>query len=125
MPDPKDKIEEQNLLHQAMIASEDGRSSEARTALEKVVDLDPQSATALGQLGATGIAGGRLSPKAAHHLSLARQFRPEDSTVAFDDGRAREAAGDFAGAKEALEASLKLDPTNLDARLLLARLISS
>jgi tetratricopeptide (TPR) repeat protein len=51
LPDPKDKIEEQNLLHKAMIASEDGRSSEARAALEKVVDLDPKSAPALGQLG--------------------------------------------------------------------------
>ncbi len=44
LPDPKDKIEEQNLLHQAMIASEDGRSREAGAALEKVVDLDPKSA---------------------------------------------------------------------------------
>ncbi len=118
LPDPKDKIEEQNLLHQAMIASEDGRSSEARTALEKVVDLDPHSATALGQLGELELKAGDF-PRASLHLSLARQLRPEDSTVAFDDGRARESAGDFPSAKEALEACLKLDPTNLAARLLL------
>src|SRR6266568_2300937 len=44
LPDPKDKIEEQNLLHKAMIASEDGRKQDAVTALKKVIDLDPGSA---------------------------------------------------------------------------------
>src|SRR5438876_2335565 len=34
LPDPKDNIEEQNLLHQAMIASDDNRTSDARAALE-------------------------------------------------------------------------------------------
>src|SRR5439155_18656118 len=34
LPDPKDKIEEQNLLHPAMMASDDNRSDEARQALE-------------------------------------------------------------------------------------------
>ena len=118
LPDPKDKIEEQNLLHQAMIASEDGRSGEARAALEKVVDLDPQSTAALGQLGHLELQVGDY-PKAVHHLSLARQLRPADSTVAFDEALAKEGNGDLAGAKEALEASLKVNPTHLDARLLL------
>ena len=35
LPDPKDKIEEQNLLHSAMIASDDNRTDQARQALEK------------------------------------------------------------------------------------------
>ena len=118
LPDPKDKIEEQNLLHKAMIASEDGRSGEARAALEKVVELDPQSVAALGQLGQLELQM-KDYPKAAHHLSLAHQLRPGDSTFAFDEGRAKEANGDLAGAKEALEASLTLDPAHLDARLLL------
>ena len=43
LPDPKDKIEEQNLLHAAMIASEDNRSADARRTLEKVLALDPKS----------------------------------------------------------------------------------
>ena len=51
LPDPKDKIEEQNLLHAAMMASDDNRSDEARRALEKVLQLDPKSPTALRQLG--------------------------------------------------------------------------
>src|SRR6266481_5747345 len=51
LPDPKDKIEEQNLLHTAMMASDDNRSEEARRALENVLQLDPKSPTALRQLG--------------------------------------------------------------------------
>ena len=46
LPYPKDKIEEQNLLHAAMMASEDDRSGDAREALEKVLALDPKSPTA-------------------------------------------------------------------------------
>jgi arylsulfatase A-like enzyme/Flp pilus assembly protein TadD len=120
LPDPKDKIEEQNLLHQAMIASEDGRSGEARATLEKVVELDPQSVAALGQLGQLELQM-KDYPKAAHHLSLAHQLRPGDSTLAFDEGRAKEGNGDLAGAKEALEVSLTLNPAHLDARLLLGK----
>jgi hypothetical protein len=37
LPDPKDKIEEQNLLHIAMMSSEDGRLPEARAALKKLL----------------------------------------------------------------------------------------
>ena len=120
LPDPKDKVEEQNLLHDAMIASEDGRLSEARAAFEKVVDLDPQSAAALGQLGQLELQMKDYS-KAAHHLSLARQLHSADSTVAFDEGRAKEGNGDLAGAKEALDASLALNPARLDARLLVGK----
>jgi predicted Zn-dependent protease len=120
LPDPKDRIEEQNLLHRAMIASEDGRSTEARAALEKVVGLDPKSAPALAQLGQLELQAEDY-PQAAHHLSLARQLRPDDSTIAFDEGRAKEGAGDLAGAKEALAVSLRSNPTHLGARLLLGR----
>ncbi len=47
LPDPKDKIEEQNLLHAAMVAAEDNRPADARKTLEKVLALDPKSPTAL------------------------------------------------------------------------------
>jgi tetratricopeptide (TPR) repeat protein len=82
------------------------------------VDLDPQSGVALGQLGQLELQM-KDYPKAAHHLSLARQLGPADSTFAFDEGRAKEGNGDLTGAKEALEASLTLNPAHLDARLLL------
>jgi len=118
LPDPKDKIEEQNLLHTAMIAADDNRSADARAALESVLQLDPKSPTALRQLGELELHAADYA-KAAEHLKRAREIRPEDATAAFYEGQARDKTGDFAGARDALEASLKLTPGQLEARLLL------
>jgi arylsulfatase A-like enzyme len=120
LPDPKDKIEEQNLLHAAMMASDDDRSDEARRALEKALQLDPKSPTALRQLGELELKAGDYL-KAAEHLRLAREVRPEDATAAYYEGQARQKAGDLAGARDALEASLKLTPGQFPARLLLGQ----
>lgn len=118
LPDPKDNIEEQNLLHTAMMASDDDRSADARSALEKVLHLDPKSATALRQLGELELTARNYAP-AADYLKRAREVRPEDSTAAFYEGQAREKIGDLPGARDALEASLKLTPGQLPARVLL------
>ena len=120
LPDPKDKIDEQNLLHAAMMASDDNRTGEARQALERVLQLDPKSPTALRQLGELEFHSGDFA-RAAEHLKQAREVRPEDSTAAFYEGQAREKTGDFAGARDALEASLKLTPSQFPARLLLGQ----
>jgi choline-sulfatase len=120
LPDPKDKIEEQNLLHVAMIASDDNRTDEARQALERVLQLDPKSPTGLRQLGELELNAGDYA-RAAAHLKQAREVRPEDATTAFYEGQAREKIGDFAGARDALEASLKLTPEQFAARLLLGQ----
>jgi predicted Zn-dependent protease len=120
LPDPKDKIEEQNLLHNAMIATDDNRPADARTALEKVLQLDPKSPTALRQLGELELNAGDYA-KAAEHLKQAREVRPDDATAALYEGQAREKIGDYPGARDALEASLKLTPGQLPARIQLGR----
>src|SRR6266568_4459172 len=120
LPDPKDKIEEQNLLHQAMIASDDNRTSDARAALEKALELDPKSPTALRQLGELEFQAGEYA-KAAGHLKRAREVRPDDATAAFLQGEALQKTGDLAGARDALEQSLKLVPGQFEARLLLSQ----
>ena len=117
-PDPKDKIEEQNLLHTAMIASEDERPAEARAALEKVLQLDPKSPTALKQIGELELKAGDYT-NAVRHLKAAREIRPDDAVAAFEAGQALAKIGDLAGARDALEASLKLQPSQFPARLLL------
>jgi choline-sulfatase len=124
LPDPKDKIEEQNLLHSAMIASDDNRTEQARQALEKVLQLDSKSPTAARQLGELELHTGDYA-RAADHLKQAREVRPEDATAAFYEGQAREKTGDFAGARDALEASLKLTPGQFPARLLLGQVYLS
>jgi choline-sulfatase len=118
LPDPKDKVAVQNMLHNAMLASDDNRSGDARGFLEKALQLDPSSATALRQLGENEFAAGDYQ-KAATHLKRACELRPEDSTAAFELGQALEKSGDFAGARDALESSLKLAPSQMPARLLL------
>jgi tetratricopeptide (TPR) repeat protein len=120
LPDPKDKIEEQNLLHAAMLASDDNRADDARAILEKALQLDPRSPTALRQLGELELKAGD-NAKAAEHLKRAREVRPDDATAAFYEGEAREKTGDLAGARDALEASLKLTPGQFPARLLLGQ----
>ena len=120
MPDPKDKIEEQNLLHAAMIASEDNRPADARKTLEKVLALDPKSATALRQLGELELQSGDYV-QAADHLKGALSIRPDDASASFYAGQALEKAHDLAGARDALQTSLKLIPGQPQARLLLGQ----
>lgn len=120
LPDPKDKIEEQNLLHKAMLASEDDRAAEARQYLEKVLALDPADPTALRQLGELEFKAEDYA-RAAQHLKAALKVRPDDATAAFDAGQAMFKSGDFAGARDALESSLKLLPGQFPARLLLGQ----
>jgi arylsulfatase A-like enzyme/Tfp pilus assembly protein PilF len=118
LPDPKDKIQVQNLLHNAMLAGDDNRSSDARQFLEKALQLDPSSPTALRQLGELELAAGDFA-KAAVHLKRACELRPEDSTAAFELGEAMEKSGDWPGTRDALESSLKLSPSQMPARLML------
>ena len=118
LPDPKDKIEEQNLLHTAMLASEDNRPTDARQSLERVLVLDPKSPTALRQLGELELQAGYYA-KAALHLKGAVEVRPDDATAAFYAGQALQKSNDLSGARDALETSLKLMPGQFQARLLL------
>jgi predicted Zn-dependent protease len=120
LPDPKDKIEEQNLLHSAMMASEDNREADARESLKKVLQLDPKSPTALLQLGELELKAADYA-NAAQHLKAALEVRPDDATAAFYEGQALERIHDLPGARDALEASLKLTPGQFEARLLLGR----
>ncbi len=120
LPDPKDKIEEQNLLHAAMIASEDNRPADARKTLEKVLTLDAKSPTALRQLGELELQAGDYV-QAAYHLKAAIEARPDDAAALFHEGQALEKTHDLGGARDALEASLKLMPGQFEARLLLGQ----
>jgi choline-sulfatase len=120
LPDPKDKIEEQSLLHSAMMASEDDREADARESLKKVLQLDPKSPTALLQLGELELKAADYA-SAAQHLKAALEVRPDDATAAFYEGQALERIHDLPGARDALEASLKLMPGQFEARLLLGQ----
>jgi choline-sulfatase len=118
LPDPKDKIEEQNLLHTAMIASDEGDRAKVRAALEKLLQLNNKSTIALSQLGQLEIASGNYT-KAAGYLRRVHELHPGDAVAAFEYGRASESSGDLPAAVDALQASLRLNPNQFSARLLL------
>jgi arylsulfatase A-like enzyme/cytochrome c-type biogenesis protein CcmH/NrfG len=118
LPDPKDKIEEQNLLHRAMLALDDERTGAAREAFRQVLGMDPKSPTALVQLGQLELAAKNYAV-AADCLGRAFAERPGDAAAAFNYGQALRMTGDLAAARDALQASLKLNPNQLPARLLL------
>jgi choline-sulfatase len=120
LPDPKDKIQEQNLLHSAMVATENDHPAEARAALEEVLRIAPKSPIALVQLGQLELTQNNYA-KAADYLHRAIEVRPNDTTATFDYGRALYLSGDLAGAREALQTSLKLDPNQFPARLMLGQ----
>jgi choline-sulfatase len=121
LPDPKDKIEEQNLLHRAMLALDDERTGAAREAFRQVLRMDPKSPTALVQLGQLELAAKNYAV-AADCLGRAFAERPGDAAAAFNYGQALRMTGDLAAARDALQASLKLNPNQLPARLLLGGL---
>jgi choline-sulfatase len=118
LPDPKDHIEEQNLLHAAMLAAEDNRPDAARVALERTLAADPKSFAALHQLGELEVQSGDWR-KAATHLQAAHELRPQDASVNLLLGEALAKTGDLAGARDALEAGLKVSPGQLADRILL------
>ncbi|HKW35548.1 MAG TPA: sulfatase-like hydrolase/transferase [Candidatus Acidoferrum sp.] len=120
LPDPKDKIQEQNLLHAAMVASEEGGTVEARAALKKVLQLDNQSETALLQLGRLEMESKNYT-EAARYLGRASALRADDAEVAFEYGRALDLSGDLPGARHALQGSLRLNSQQSAARLLLGQ----
>jgi arylsulfatase A-like enzyme/cytochrome c-type biogenesis protein CcmH/NrfG len=121
LPDPKDKIEEQNLLHAAMMAAESDEPDRGRAALEKLLQIDDKSVIALKQLGELENRS-RHYEKALEYLRRAHDLRPDDAALALDYARAQESNEDLAGACDTLQASLRTNPNQFPARLLLGQL---
>ena len=121
LPDPKDKIEEQNLLHLAMMATENDEPVKARAALEKLLQMDDKSVIALTQLGQLENKSKHYE-KAVDYLRRAHELRPDDAGLALDYARAQESNGDLAGARDTLQTTLKKNPDQFPARLLLGQL---
>jgi tetratricopeptide (TPR) repeat protein len=126
LPDPKDKSEEQNLLHSAMISADQGHSEAARSLLE----LNPDSPAALRQLGELEYKAGEYR-RAAEHFSGVHKAHPDDGSAALYTGKEFDARvllarvdlklGERSAAEDQFNAVLLLDPANHDALLGLAQ----
>jgi choline-sulfatase len=121
LPDPKDKIEAQNVLHASMVAIEDGHASQARQILKKWLLQDPDFFVGLRQLGELDLQAGDFR-EAADHLKRASKLKPEDATAALLLGQVLEKQNDLTGARDALQSSLKLQAGQFDAHLLLGQI---
>src|SRR6201987_4124437 len=102
------------------MASENGEPNKARVALEKVLQLDQSSAIALRQLGQLEMASGNYR-KAAGYFRRRQDVRPNDATDTAEYGRELAMSGDLTGARDVLQASLKLNPDQFATRLSLGR----
>ena len=121
LPDPKDKILVQNLLHTAMMAREGGQTKQARSALEKALGVDGDYPVALRQLGQLEMDSGNYKD-ALPYLKRLCDLRPNDAGAALDYGRALSLAGDFERARAVLAKSLRQEANQPDARLLLGQM---
>jgi len=120
LPDPKDKVEEQNLLHVAMMASEDEQWAKARAALEKLLQSDSKSAIARFQLAQVYLKSG--DAKAAEdQFEAALMLQPGNVDAQLGLAKALLREKKFADAADLLEESVKSASNNAEAFELLAQ----
>jgi arylsulfatase A-like enzyme/Tfp pilus assembly protein PilF len=121
LPDAKDHVKEQNLLHQqALLAEADQVTDTTRDAFKRAMDSDSESPAALLQTGQIALAGKNYTV-AVDYLRRAYEGNPGDATSAFYYGQVLQATGNLPAARDALQASLKADPNQFPARLLLGQ----
>ena len=116
LPDPKDKIDIQNLVHAGMMAGDSGDDRSALQDFRQAVALDPRSGIALRQLGELELKSGDFKG-AAKHLAAAHRVTPEDGTLSLKLADAMEKTGDVDGTRLALEDALKSLPGQYEARV--------
>lgn len=124
LPDPKDKIEVQNLIHSAMMADDSGETAEARRYFQQALEKEPDSFLTLSQLGQIEAKLGDAK-RAAQLLARAYALRPDDTTVIQSLGLALEESGDLKAARSALETAVKGMPGQYLARTALGRVCAA
>ena len=108
-PDPKGKVAVANLLHQALLAMDEGRNQDAIPGLQQVLKQEPGLALANLELGR---AWNNLEDytKALPWLQKAVALIPESGRAHFELGVALAEAGNWAGSAEQLEAAVARAP---------------
>ena len=89
--------------------------AQARRAYEKVLELDPQHASALGNLGRLLHDEGELEAAVVHYRRALEASGGDDAVVAFNLGLALEDLERDRAAADAYNAALTIDPGLADA----------
>ncbi|MFY9560320.1 MAG: sulfatase-like hydrolase/transferase [Terriglobales bacterium] len=108
-PDPKEKVEVANLLHQALLAMDEGRNQDAIPRLQQVLKQEPSLALANLELGR---AWNNMEDytKALPWLRKAVVLIPESGRAHYELGVALAETGDWAGSAGQLEAAVARAP---------------
>ena len=95
--------------------------TQARRAYQKVIELEPSHADALGSLGRLYHEAGELEAAVVHYRRALEASGGDDATHAFNLGLALEELGRDRAAADAYNAALTIDPAFADAHLNLSR----
>jgi arylsulfatase A-like enzyme/Tfp pilus assembly protein PilF len=108
-PDPKEKVEVANLLHQALLAMDEERYQDAIPRLQQVLKQEPSVALANLELGR---AWNNMEDytKALPWLQKAVELIPESGRAHYELGVALAETGDWAGSAGQLEAAVAHAP---------------
>jgi arylsulfatase A-like enzyme/Flp pilus assembly protein TadD len=117
--DPKDKIQVSNLLHEGMIAVEDGRYSEAIPMLQHVLSESPLISAAQVQLG-VALARERRFSEAVPVLQKAVKMLPDSTEAQYELGLALYETGAWRESAPYFEFVAKKRPKFPDAQYSLA-----
>jgi arylsulfatase A-like enzyme/thioredoxin-like negative regulator of GroEL len=117
--DPKDKIQVSNLLHEGMIAVEDGRYGEAIPILQHVLNESPLISAAQLQLG-VALARVRRFPDAIPVLRKATEMVPDSTQAQYELGLALYETGAWRESAPYFEFVAKKRPKFPDAQYSLA-----
>ena len=117
--DPKDKIEISNILHEGMIAVEDGRYNEAIPMLQHVLADSPAISAAQLQLG-IALARVKRYPEAIPALKKAIELVPDAVQAQYELALALYETGSVAESAPYFEAVAKKRPKWVDAQYSLA-----
>ena len=110
-PDPKDKVEIANLLHQALLETEEEHYREAVPLFEQLLKAEPNLPLANLQLGRVWNRQQEYA-KAIPWLQKAVVLTPKSSEAHFELGAALAEIGDAAGAARQMEEAVGLDPSS-------------
>ena len=110
-PDPKDKVEIANLLHQALLEADEEHYREAIPLFEQILKAEPKIALANLQLGRAWNSLEEYS-KALPWLQKAVELSPQSVEAHYELGAALGEMGDWTGSAKQLEAAVAQDPSS-------------
>jgi len=110
-PDPKDKVQIANLLHQGLLEADQENYRGAIPLFEQILKADPRIALANLQLGRAWNSLGEYS-KALPWLQKAVELTPQSVEAHYELGAALGEMGDYSGSAKQLEAAVTQDPSS-------------